>query len=131
MPNTKEQLEMAQQMLERRRESQRSKKRLSRDEYTHLMSVLPLILGVLSDLPLEQALNDLLRAETVGPILDPTLYKEYIYSGKGDELKDMLNAVIRVKALTLDQDREPFRRAELTEERDHRNRVGGGKDRTE
>ena len=103
MPKTKEELTMAREMLDRRRESQKCEERLDQEDWLHMMSALPLLLGLISDLPLEQALNDLLRAESMGPLLDPTLYKKYIYSGKGDELKEMLNALIRVKTLTLDQ----------------------------
>lgn len=96
-------MKIAREMLERRRASQRCKDQLGEEDWAHMMSALPMLLGLISDLPLEQAFNDLVRAQSLGPFLDPTLYQKYVYSRKGDELKEMLNAMIRVKALTLDQ----------------------------
>ena len=52
-------------------------------------------------LPLEEWQNQLERAETLGPILDPTLFRKYLYSNKPDILKSILNAAIPLKQAVL------------------------------
>lgn len=52
---------------------------------------------IIAMLPLEDWRNALSRAETLGPVLDPTLYREYIYSRKPDVLKKILDAAIVLK----------------------------------
>ena len=103
MPRSKEEMKIAREKLAERRAMQHSRERLDEEDWTHLMCSHPLLLGLISDLPVEQALSDLSFAESIGPIINPTLAKEYIYSRKGDELKDILNALIRVKTIALDQ----------------------------
>lgn len=48
-------------------------------------------------MPIEDWLTALDRAETVGPILDPTLYRDYLQSGKGEVIKDVLHAALAFK----------------------------------
>ena len=52
-------------------------------------------------LPLEEWQSQLDRAETLGPILDPTLYRKYLYSDKPDILKSILSAAIPLKHAVL------------------------------
>lgn len=47
--------------------------------------------------PIEDWLEALERAETVGPILDPTLFRDYLYCGKGPIIKDVLRAALTLK----------------------------------
>lgn len=48
-------------------------------------------------LPLEEWKEALNRAENLGMILDPTLYREYISSRKPEILKSIINAAIPLK----------------------------------
>lgn len=57
--------------------------------------------AILAMLPIEQWLDSLLRAEAVGPFLDPTLYMTYIASGKGDLIKEIFGAALRFKTAIL------------------------------
>lgn len=52
---------------------------------------------IIAMLPLEDWLQALEHAETVGPILDPTLYREYLYSKKPEILKGIIRAAITLK----------------------------------
>jgi hypothetical protein len=52
---------------------------------------------LLSHLPIEEWLAAFGKAESIAPILDPTLYRNYIYSGKGEVIKDVLNAALTFK----------------------------------
>ena len=45
-------------------------------------------------LPLEAWLRGLNRAESIGPIIDPTLAKEYFASDKPEILKDIIEKAI-------------------------------------
>ena len=49
-------------------------------------------------LPLEEWDQALNRAETLGPLLSPTLYREYLYSEKAKILRRVLAAAIRLKS---------------------------------
>ena len=53
--------------------------------------------AILSALPIEEMLALLERAETLGPIVDPTLAARYLHSGKGEALKALFRAVIGVQ----------------------------------
>jgi hypothetical protein len=57
--------------------------------------------ALLAMLPIEESLRDLERSETIAPILDPTLFRDYLYSGKGDLIKDVLRAAVQFKAAIL------------------------------
>ena len=50
-------------------------------------------------LPIEDWLNAFDRAETIGSILDPTLYRDYIFDkeGKGEDLKALFRAALPLK----------------------------------
>jgi hypothetical protein len=47
--------------------------------------------------PIEKWLADLQRADAIAPILDPTLYRDYIYSGRDEMLKSVLSAALGFK----------------------------------
>lgn len=47
------------------------------------------------------ALDGLNGADTLALILDPTLYREYLYSGKGEPIKRILQAAIDFERETL------------------------------
>lgn len=66
-------------------------------------------------LPLEQWLNDLNRAESVGVIVDPTLMRSYLRSGKGDIIKSIIEAAIPLKRAVLDAQTSPAMLRELGE----------------
>lgn len=53
--------------------------------------------AILALLPIEEWLKAFTRAESIGPILDPTLYRSYTYSGKGEVIKDVLEAALVFK----------------------------------
>lgn len=48
-------------------------------------------------LPIEEWLAGLERADAIAPILDPILYRAYLYSGKGEVIKDVLRAALVFK----------------------------------
>lgn len=52
---------------------------------------------LIAELPLEQWLEDFSRGEAVAPILDPTTFRDYMYSGKGDAIQRMINAALPLK----------------------------------
>ena len=52
-------------------------------------------------LPLEDWLRALNKAETVGAILDPTLYRKYLWSDKAKVLKELIEAAIPLKKTVL------------------------------
>lgn len=53
---------------------------------------------VIAMLPVDEWLKALERAETMGAILDPTLYRSYIYSDQSKVVKPMLELACKVKA---------------------------------
>ncbi len=56
-------------------------------------------------LPLEEFLQAIARAETLGPILDPTLYRDFLYSDGRESLDFIKEAAARfleVKRLALE-----------------------------
>lgn len=55
--------------------------------------------ALLAQLPLEDMLAKLNTAETLAPMLDPTLYHNYLYSGRDKVTKDLLQAAIHFKAV--------------------------------
>ena len=57
--------------------------------------------SLIARLPLEDWRDALLHAESFGPILDPTLYRDYLQSGRGEILKPLLDAAIRLKQTVL------------------------------
>lgn len=54
---------------------------------------------IIAMLPLEEWLEAFARAETLGPILDPTLYRGYIYDkdNKSELIQDLIRAAIPLK----------------------------------
>lgn len=57
--------------------------------------------AIIALMPLEQWLQDLERSDAIGPILDPTLYREYLWSGRERMSKEVLSAAIHFKAAIL------------------------------
>ena len=57
--------------------------------------------AMLALMPIEDWLADFDRAEMRGPFIDPTLYREYLYSGKGDIIKDVLRGALVFKQAIL------------------------------
>lgn len=53
--------------------------------------------AMLALLPIEEWLAAFDRADAIAPILDPTLYREYLYSGKAKILLEVLNAALVFK----------------------------------
>jgi len=54
---------------------------------------------IIALLPLEEWLEQFERAESLAPILDPTLYRDYIYDPeeKGGLLKDLIRSAVPLK----------------------------------
>lgn len=56
---------------------------------------------IIAMLPLEDWILQFAKADAIAPIVDPTLYREYIYSGKGEIIKSIIEAAIPLKAAVL------------------------------
>jgi hypothetical protein len=52
-------------------------------------------------MPLEEWVKNLQHAEDIAVIVDPTLYRNYIYSKKPEALKTVLEAAVALKAAVL------------------------------
>ena len=48
-------------------------------------------------LPIEKLLKQLNDAENIAPFIDPTLYRDYIYSKNGEMIKGLLKAALVFK----------------------------------
>jgi hypothetical protein len=57
--------------------------------------------ALLTLFPIEDWLDELNRADTIAPILDPSAYRDYLYSGKGELIKDLLCAALTFKRAVL------------------------------
>lgn len=53
--------------------------------------------ALIAMLPIDQWLEDLEHAESIAPVLDPTLYRDYIYSAKPEVLKKVMHAALSLK----------------------------------
>lgn len=62
--------------------------------------------AMIAELPIEDWIDQLNRADATGPILDPTLYREYIYSGRDQMLKSVLSAALGYKRAILKAQQE-------------------------
>lgn len=51
----------------------------------------------IAKLPLGKWLEDIEHAEAIGPIVDPTLFREYLYSGKPELIKKIIRAALPLK----------------------------------
>jgi hypothetical protein len=58
--------------------------------------------ALIAMLPLEKWLEDFERAESVAPILDPTLYRDYLFQGTGEDLKAIIRASVPLKRAILE-----------------------------
>jgi len=68
-------------------------------EYAVALDMVLMIARVACLVPTEEMLNAVNMAETVGPIVDPTLYRKYLYKGggQGDQIKQIISAVNHLK----------------------------------
>lgn len=66
-------------------------------------------------LPLEKMLEDLNHAEAVGPLIDPTLAREYFNSERGPVIKEILEACIKLKRAV--EKAQPLVQAEMQREK--------------
>lgn len=57
--------------------------------------------ALLAEFPIEGWLAAFSYAESIAPILDPTLSRDYMYSGKGEVIKDVLSAALVFKQAIL------------------------------
>ena len=55
--------------------------------------------AIIAMLPLEDWRDALSKAETIGAVLDPTLYRAYLHSEKAEFIKELIAAAIPVKQL--------------------------------
>lgn len=53
--------------------------------------------AIVAELPIEEWLRGLERADSVAPFLDPTAYRTYLHSGKGELLKEVFAAALVFK----------------------------------
>jgi hypothetical protein len=53
--------------------------------------------AMIAQLPIEEWLQRLEGADSIAPILDPTLYREYLHSGKGELIKGVLRGAATFK----------------------------------
>lgn len=51
----------------------------------------------IAEFPVDQWLMELDRADAIAPIVDPTLYRDYIYSNKSKILNKILRAALEMK----------------------------------
>jgi len=76
-------------------------KLLSKEEYENTQEVLMSQAGMMAMLDLEAFLSTINHAETVAPIVDPTLYQKVLYGRGADNLeaiKEIAAAALKVKA---------------------------------
>lgn len=53
--------------------------------------------ALIAELPLEEWLEAFSKGEAVAPILDPTTFRDYMYSGKGEAIQRALRAALPLK----------------------------------
>ena len=56
---------------------------------------------VIAMLPIEEWQRALAHAESVAPIIDPTLFREYLYSKKPEIIKKVMDAALQLKIAVL------------------------------
>lgn len=54
--------------------------------------------ALIAMMPIQEWLDDLDHSESVAAILDPTLFRDYLYSPKPEALKEVLRAALGFKA---------------------------------
>ena len=57
--------------------------------------------AMLAMMPIEDWLDAFDKADAIAPITDPTLYRDYLYSGRGEIIKDVLRAALIFKNAVL------------------------------
>lgn len=62
--------------------------------------------ALIAMLPIDEWLGDLEHAESVAPVLDPTMYRDYIYSKKPEVLKKIMRAALELKRTVEEQQAE-------------------------
>ena len=78
---------------------------MNRNEFDATLQLLGSQAAIISELPIADCINSLNRAETVGPILDPTLMQRYLRSTNSRDIPELLHAalefqkaIIKIKA---------------------------------
>ncbi len=69
-------------------------------------------------LPLAEFLNAIEQAETLGPIIDPTLYRDYLYKGGKenlDLLKQFAEQLLKIKNLAAQANKDTSPLAETVQ----------------
>ncbi len=61
---------------------------------------------IITMFPIEEWLETLEKGETIAPYIDPTLYRQYIYSRKPELLKKVLKAALELKRTMLEMQPE-------------------------
>jgi hypothetical protein len=72
---------------------EQKKVELLREHYNLLIR----LAGMIAVLPIDKWLADFDQAETMAPYLDPTLYREYLARGSGEDIKKVLRASLELK----------------------------------
>lgn len=62
--------------------------------------------AMLALMPIEDWLEAFDKAESIAPITDPTLYRDYLYDGKGEIIKNVLVAALNFKRAILKAQKE-------------------------
>lgn len=70
---------------------------------------------IMAMLPIEEWLAALEKAETLGPLVDPTLYRAYIHAERTTVLKEMLRAALPLKQAVMKA--QPAIKREIERER--------------
>lgn len=74
---------------------------MKQDVYLTTLMQVGALASLACELPLREARDALRNAETMGPILDPTLYREAETSGLLDMQRELLDALLTVRAVAL------------------------------
>ena len=52
---------------------------------------------IIAVMPLEKWLEDFDRGESLAAIIDPTLYRDYLYGGQGEVIKTVIRGALELK----------------------------------
>jgi len=74
--------------------------KLTEDQYMDVQNELLMLSSLMARLPLKEFLEDINRAETVGPIVDPTLYRDG--AEKLHQVKSLAQAASKVSQVFTD-----------------------------
>ena len=68
---------------------------------------------IIALMPLEKWLDDFNTAEIIGPLVDPTMFRNYLSSGKGEVIKSIIEAALPLKRAILQAQTSPAMLREL------------------